>query len=99
LKALRQLAKEIREITATSEMIDRDQRIDRISLDLVNLRPRYEEAVLLLSALKTGLALREGPYGDDLPIEVEHAYLDLLKAMDAAEYAKFVPEAYSPEEE
>src|SRR3990167_5147203 len=70
----------------------RDLRKQFIESELVEYRPDFMEATEILSALKTGLALRVGPYGDDLPIEVEHAFQDLHRAMDAA--CPYEPEAY-----
>ena len=70
----------------------RDLRKQFIESELVEYRPDFMDATEILSALKTGLALRVGPYGDDLPIEVEHAFQDLHRAMDAA--CPYEPEAY-----
>ena len=72
----------------------RDLRKQFIESELVEFRPDFMDATEILSALKTGLALRVGPYGDDLPIEVEHAFQDLHRAMDAA--CPYEPEAYDP---
>ena len=70
----------------------RDLRKQFIESELVEYRPDFMDATEILSALKTGLALRVGPYGYDLPIEVEHAFQDLHRAMDAA--CPYEPEAY-----
>jgi hypothetical protein len=90
--AMAQLARELREMTAAEDRKFRDNRQRFIESELVEFRPSFEEAAELLSALKTGLALKVGPYGDDLPIEVEEAFEDLKKAMDAA--TPYEPEAY-----
>ena len=63
-----------------------------IESELVEFRPDFLETSEILAALKTGLALKVGPYGDDLPIEVEEAFEDLKRAMDAA--CPYEPEAY-----
>jgi hypothetical protein len=97
MKALAKIAAEIRDGTRKFEKIDRDLRVDQLCIDLVNLRPSYEEAILIAASLKVGLALRESPYGDDLPLKVDQAFHDLAKAIDAQE--QFEPDPYSPEEE
>jgi hypothetical protein len=86
------LAKEIREETAKQDAKFRSDRQHFIENELVEFRPDFLEATEILSALKTGLALKVGPYGDDLPIEVEHAFQDLVRAMDAA--TPYEPEAF-----
>ena len=65
-----------------------------IESELVEFRPDYIDAKEILSALKTGLALRTSPHGDDLPLEVEHAFNDLEMSFDACEAALYEPEAY-----
>jgi hypothetical protein len=97
MKALAKLAAEIRQDTKSFDKIDRETRVDNLCLELVKLRPSYEEAILIAAALKVGLALRESPYGDDLPLKVDQAFHDLAKAIDAQE--QFEPDPYSPEEE
>ena len=86
------LAKEIREETAKQDAKFRFNRQRMLESELVEFRPDFLEASELLSSLKTGLALKVGPYGDDLPIEVEYAFEDLQKALDAA--TPYEPEAY-----
>jgi hypothetical protein len=97
MKALAKLAAEIREDTKSFDKIDRETRLDNLCLELVKLRPSYEEAILIAASLKVGLALRESPYGDDLPLEVDYKFHDLAKALDAQE--QFEPDPYSPEED
>jgi hypothetical protein len=97
MKALAKLAAEIREDTKSFDKIDRETRVDNLCLELVKLRPSYEEAILIAASLKVGLALRESPYGDDLPLAVEYRFQDLAKALDAQE--QFEPDPYSPEED
>jgi hypothetical protein len=97
MKALAKLAAEIRDGTRKFEKIDRDLRVDQLCIDLVNLRPSYEEAILIAASLKVGLALRESPYGDDLPLEVDYKFHDLAKVLDAQE--QYEPDPYSPEED
>jgi hypothetical protein len=97
MKALAQLAAEIREDTKSFDKLDRDTRIDNLCLELVGLRPSYEEAILIAASLKVGLALRESPYGDDLPLEVDYKFHDLAKVLDAQE--QYEPDPYSPEED
>jgi hypothetical protein len=97
MKALAKLASEIRQETKKHDLMDRDRRIDAICLELVGLRPSYEEAILIAASLKVGLALRESPYGDDLPLEVDYKFHDLAKVLDAQE--QYEPDPYSPEED
>jgi hypothetical protein len=97
MKALAKIAAEIRDVTRKFEKIDRDLRVDQLCIDLVNLRPSYEEAILIAASLKVGLALRESPYGDDLPLEVDYKFHDLAKVLDAQE--QFEPDPYSPDED
>jgi hypothetical protein len=97
MKALAKLADEIREDTKSFDKIDRETRLDNLCLELVKLRPSYEEAILIAAALKVGLALRESPYGDDLPLDVDQCFHDLAKSFDAQE--QFEPDPYSPEED
>jgi hypothetical protein len=97
MKALAKLAAEIREDTKSFDKIDRETRLDNLCLELVKLRPSYEEAILIAASLKVGLALRESPYGDDLPLEVDYKFHDLAKALDAQE--KYEPDPYSPDED
>jgi hypothetical protein len=97
MKALAKLAAEIRDGTRKFEKIDRETRVDNLCLELVKLRPSYEEAILIAASLKVGLALRESPYGDDLPLEVDYKFHDLAKVLDAQE--QYEPDPYSPEEE
>jgi hypothetical protein len=92
--AMAQLARELREMTAAEDKKFRDNRQRFIESELVEFRPSFEEATEILSALKTGLALKVGPWGDDLPVEVEHAFEDLTKAMDKA--TPYEPEFYDP---
>jgi hypothetical protein len=97
MKALARLAEEIRQDTKSFDKIDRDTRVDNLCLELVKLRPSYEEAILIAASLKVGLALRESPYGDDLPLEVDYKFHDLAKVLDAQE--QYEPDPYSPEED
>ena len=90
--AMTQLANELREMTAREDRKFRFNRQRFIESELVEFRPDFLEASELLVSLKTGLALKVGPYGDDLPIEVEHAFEDLEKALDKA--CPYEPEAY-----
>lgn len=90
--AMTKLANELRQMTADEDRKFRSNRQHFIESELVEFRPDFYEATEILSALKTGLALKVGPYGDDLPIEVEHAFEDLVKAMDKA--CPYEPEAY-----
>ena len=92
--AMTQLANELRQMTAEADKKFRCNRQHFIENELVEFRPDFIEASEILSSLKTGLALKVGPYGDDLPIEVEHAFEDLVKALDAA--CPYEPEAYDP---
>ena len=90
--AMAQLAKEIRAMTAEADKKCRFNRQRFIESEIVEMKPDFIEASEILSSLKTGLALKVGPYGDDLPIEVEHAFEDLEKALDKA--CPYEPEAY-----
>jgi hypothetical protein len=97
MKALAKLAAEIRQDTKTFDQKDRYAWVDSVCEQLVTRKPSYEEAILIAASLKVGLALRESPYGDDLPLKVDHAFHDLAKAIDAQE--QFEPDPYSPEED
>lgn len=90
--AMAQLAKEIRAMTAEADRKCRFNRQRFIESELVEFRPDFTEASEILHAIRTGLALKVGSYGDDLPVEVEEAFEDLKKAMDAA--CPYEPEAY-----
>lgn len=82
--AMTQLANELRQMTAEADRKFRLNRQKFIESELVEFRPDFYEASEILSALKTGLALKVGPYGDDLPIEVEYAFNDLMKLLESA---------------
>lgn len=89
---LKKVYAEAMEQKAAAEKKSRFDRQRFIESELVEFRPDFLEATEILAALKTGLALKVGPYGDDLPIEVEHAFEDLKKALDAS--CPYEPEAY-----
>jgi hypothetical protein len=97
MKALAKLAAEIRQDTKTFDQKDRYAWVDSVCKQLVTRKPSYEEAILIAAALKVGLALRESPYGDDLPLDVDQCFHDLAKSFDAQE--QFEPDPYSPEED
>jgi hypothetical protein len=97
MKALAKLAAEIRQDTKTFDQKDRYAWVDSVCEQLVTRKPSYEEAILIAASLKVGLALRESPHGDDLPLEVDYKFHDLAKALDAQE--QFEPDPYSPEED
>ena len=84
MSAITELASEVRQITEQADKKFRGNRQHFIESELVEFRPDFLEATELLSALKTGLALKVGPYGDDLPIEVEYAFNDLMKLLESA---------------
>ena len=92
MNAILKLAEEVKDFTQESDKKSRFNRQTFIESELVEFRPDFLEATEILASLKTGLALKVGPYGDDLPIEVEHAFEDLKKALDAS--CPYEPEAY-----
>ena len=92
MSAILKLAEEVKAFTVEADKKSRYNRREMLNDELVNFRPTYEEAAELVKSLQTGLASREGPYGDDLPIEAEHAFQDLIKALDAA--TPYEPDAY-----
>lgn len=81
---LKKVYAEAMEQKAAAEKKSRFDRQRFIESELVEFRPDFTEASEILSSLKTGLALKVGPYGDDLPLEVEYAFNDLMKILESA---------------
>lgn len=88
---LKKVYAEAMEQKAAAEKKSRFDRQRFIESELVEFRPDFTEASEILSALKTGLSLR---MDENLPLEVEHAFHDLVMAFDACEAALYEPEAY-----
>ena len=84
MNAILKLAEEVKDFTQESDKKSRFNRQTFIESELVEFRADFLEATEILASLKTGLALKVGPYGDDLPLEVEYAFNDLMKLLESA---------------
>lgn len=84
MSAILKLAEEVKDFTQESDKKFRSNRQHFIESELVEFRADFLEATEILASLKTGLALKVGPYGDDLPLEIEYAFNDLMKLLESA---------------